>query len=358
MPDHGFHPLRIARIVPETADARSFVLDVPEELKEAFAYEAGQFCTFRMRVDGELLVRCYSMSSSPATDDELQVTVKRTPGGAVSNFMHDHLAEGDTLEATRPAGVFCLGTGAGEIVAFSAGSGITPVLSLLKTALSTTARRVRLFYANRDHEAVIFAAELDALSERFEDRFTVTHHLDVDEGLVQPAAVERFRAAAAAASEGDAAAGEGEPEFFICGPGPFMEVVEKTLLAGGAGPERIHIERFTPPEWLEIAESALPSDDGSTATRVTIELDGRVEATDHRPGTTILQTARQMGLNPPFSCESGSCATCMARLVTGTAAMLVNNALTDDEVAEGWILTCQGVPTSPSVHAVYSYEEG
>jgi 3-ketosteroid 9alpha-monooxygenase subunit B len=346
MPDHGFHRLRIARIVPETADARSFVLGVPDELREAFAYEAGQFCTFRMRVDGDLLARCYSMSSSPATDDELVVTVKRTPGGAVSNFMHDHLAEGDTLEVTRPAGVFRLGSGSGEIVAFSAGSGITPVLSLLKTALATTPRRARLFYANRDRDAVIFAAELEALGRRFGDRFTVTHHLDVDEGLVQPAAVESF------------IDGAGEAEFFICGPGPFMDVVETALLAGGAEAERIHIERFTPPAWLEVSASAPPIEDGSTVTRVTIELDGRIETTDHRPGTTILQTARQLGLNPPFSCESGSCATCMARLVAGAATMHVNNALTDDEVTEGWILTCQAVPTSPSVHVDYNYEEG
>jgi 3-ketosteroid 9alpha-monooxygenase subunit B len=259
--------------------------------------------------------------------------------------MLDHLVEGDTLEVTRPAGVFILGPGSGEIVAFSAGSGITPVLSLLKTALATTSRPARLFYANRDRQAVIFATELDALADRFGDRFTVTHHLDVEDGLVQSAAVERFADVA-------------DAEFFICGPGPFMDVVETTLSRNGVGSRRIHIERFTPPEWLDVEETADPAAVGAPTARVTIELDGRVEATDHRPGTTILQTARQMGLNPPFSCEAGSCATCMARLAEGTASMLVNNALTDDEVAGGWILTCQAVPTSALVHAVYSYEEG
>jgi 3-ketosteroid 9alpha-monooxygenase subunit B len=341
--DHGYHPLRIARIIPETAEASSFVLEVPDELKPAFAYEAGQFCTFRVHVDGEPLVRCYSMSSSPAVDGELQVTVKRTPGGVVSNFMNDRLVAGDTLEATRPAGFFCLGSGDGDIVAFGAGSGITPVLSLVKTALATTSRGVRLFYANRDHDAVIFRSEIDAFEADHDGRFAVSHHLDVERGLVEPDAIRAF------------IGGSADAEYYVCGPGPFMDVVEQALLSGGADPERIHIERFTPPEWLPEPD---PSPSAAETTRVTVELDGRVDTVDHRPGTTILQTARQMGMSPPFSCESGSCATCMARLVAGTAAMYVNNALTDDEVADGWVLTCQAVPTSPSVHAVYGYEEG
>jgi 3-ketosteroid 9alpha-monooxygenase subunit B len=342
--DHGFHPLRIGEVRTETAQACSFVLDVPDTLRSAFTYEAGQFCTFRVRVDGQALLRCYSMSSSPAVDTELRVTVKRTPGGVVSNWMLDHLAAGDTVEVTRPAGVFCLGPGRGDMVAFSAGSGITPVLSLLKSTLAATTRRVRLFYANRDHEAVIFRSEIEALGAQYGERFSVSHHLDVDRGLVGPEVVRSFTL------EG----GE-DAEFYICGPAPFMDVVEQALLGGGVAPERINIERFTPPE-PEPEPDPEPTETG--ATQVTVDLDGRTDTTDHRAGTTILQTARQMGMSPPFSCESGSCATCMARLVEGTARMHVNNALTDDEVVEGWVLTCQAVPTSPSVHAVYGYEEG
>ena len=159
--DHGFHPLRVARVIAETADASSFVLEVPDELTPLFAYQAGQFCTFRVRIDDRVLLRCYSMSSSPAVDPELKVTVKRTPGGVVSNWMNDQLTEGDTVEVTRPAGVFRLGPGPGDVVAFSAGSGITPVLSLIKTTLATTTRPVRLLYANQSRDAVIFASELD-----------------------------------------------------------------------------------------------------------------------------------------------------------------------------------------------------
>ena len=141
-----------------------------------------------------------------------------------------------------------------------------------------------------------------------------------------------------------------DAQFYVCGPGPFMDVVESTLRASGVDAARIHIERFTPadPPPEPIAPPA-----PLTATRVTIELSGRTDSTEHRPGTTILQTARQMGMAPPFSCEMGSCATCMAMVREGTATMQVNNALTADEVAEGWVLTCQAVPTSPSVHVVY-----
>src|SRR5271157_2415426 len=159
--DHAFHPLHVARVIRETADASSYVLELPDDLRAAFAYEAGQFCTFRVRVDGQTHLRCYSMSSSPAVDPDMAVTVKRTPGGVVSNCMNDQLAAGDVVEVTRPAGVFRLTAGDEDVVAFSAGSGITPVHSLLKTALSTSPRTVRLFYANRDEDSVIFRSELD-----------------------------------------------------------------------------------------------------------------------------------------------------------------------------------------------------
>jgi ferredoxin-NADP reductase len=348
--DHGFHELRVQRVVRETAEARSFVLDVPPALRAAFAYEAGQFCTFRVWVDGRPHLRCYSMSSAPAVDADLTVTVKRVPGGVVSNWMNDALRPGDVVETTCPAGVFCLGPSDGndDVVAFSAGSGITPVLSLVKTALATTSRRVRLLYANRDRESVIFAAELDALAERYADRLDVVHHFDVEKGFVDAEVVGAFAGTGAGAGEG--------PEHYLCGPGPFMDIVEKTLLGLDVDPARIHVERFTPGEPTDAPEVAEPSTSAATP-RVTIELDGRTGSTDHRPGTTILQTARQMGLAPPFSCEAGNCATCMAKLVEGAATMHTNNALTDDEVADGWVLTCQAVPTSASVHVVYDYED-
>lgn len=339
--DHRFHPLQVSRVLRETADTSSLGLEVPDDLRPMFAYEAGQFCTFRVWVDGQPHIRCYSMSSAPAVDSELRVTVKRTPDGVVSNWVNDHLAPGDILDVARPTGLFRL-TGEGEVVLFSAGSGITPVLSLLKTVLATTSRPVRLLYANRDLDSVIFRSEIDTLRARHEGRFTLTHHLDVDRGLVGSDAVRAFTD------------GARDPEYYVCGPGPFMEIVESTLLAGGVDAGRIHVEQFTIEAWRPEPE---PVDASLGTSHITIELDGRTQATDHHPGTTILQTARQMGMSPPFSCEAGSCATCMARLLEGTASMHVNNALTDDEVADGWVLTCQALPTSPLVHVAYGYEE-
>src|SRR5262249_11138863 len=139
-------------------------------------------------------------------------------------------------------------------------------------------------------------------------------------------------------------------EFYVCGPAPFMDIVETTLLANSVDPDRIHIERFTAADPHVEAAAATPDHDG---TRVTVESTGRAGVTDQRPGTTIWETARQLGMSPPYSCESGSCATCMARLLDGAVTMRVNNALTPDEVDEGWILTCQSVPTTPTVHVVY-----
>lgn len=345
-PDRGSHPLPVRRVVRETADASSFVFDVPAHLRDVFAYEAGQFLTFRVQVDGETHLRCYSMSSSPAVDDELQVTVKRVPGGVVSNWMNDTLAPGDVVQATRPAGVFCLGPGDRDLVAFSAGSGITPVFSLLKTALATTSRQVRLLYANRDRDAVIFGADLDALVEEHPGRIEVVHHLDVEKGFVDAAALGPLVEAAR------------DADVYICGPDPFMDIVETSLVGEGVEAARIHIERFTPATQLPAPEPAEVDATGADATRITVELDGHSDTVDHRPGTTILQAARQMGLAPPFSCESGSCATCMAKLVEGEATMSVNNALTDDEVADGWVLTCQAVPATTAVHIVYGFEDG
>jgi 3-ketosteroid 9alpha-monooxygenase subunit B len=343
--DHGFHRLRVARVVRETADACSLVFEVPEELAGTYAYAAGQFCNLRIDIGGEPQIRCYSMSSSPEVDDELQVTVKRVAGGLVSNRLVDGVAAGDVLEVSAPAGFFQLTPVEGDLVAFAAGSGITPVFSLVKSALATTARRVRLLYANRDRPSVIFDDELRTLKQHHPDRLTVSHRLDEEQGFVDADAVRAFLGASA------------HGEHYICGPAPFMEVVEQALLSAGVEAASVHIERFTPAELPVPPARAGEVAEAAGTTRVTIDLDGNRQSTDHRPGTTILQTARQMGMSPPFSCESGSCATCMARLVEGSVSMYVNNALTPEELDEGWVLTCQSVPTTAVVHVVYGFDD-
>jgi 3-ketosteroid 9alpha-monooxygenase subunit B len=343
--DHGFHPLRVQRIVQETHDTRSFVFEVPAELVEAFAYEAGQFCTFRVPFGDEDLLRCYSMSSSPHTDAELTTTVKRVAGGRVSNWLLDEVAEGDVLALTRPAGVFTLRPRSTPIVAFSGGSGITPVFSLVKSALATTERRVRLLYANRDVDSVIFRVGLDALEREHPDRLEVVHHLDAELGFVHSNGVVEFVGA------------DLDADFYICGPAPFMDVVEDALAQIPVATEQVFVERFAFASTARLDEPpATPAGEagGDTATEtVVIVLDGREHRLHYQTGETFLETARRAGLRAPFSCESGSCATCMARLQEGEATMRVNNALTPDEIEDGWVLTCQGLPASPAVTVVY-----
>ncbi len=358
--NHGFHDLRVSAVIPETHDTCSLVLDIPADLRDTFDYEAGQFCTFRVRLNGEHPMRCYSMSSSPAVDDEFKVTIKRVPGGVVSNWLNDSVSAGDILEVTGPAGVFQLGDGRGEIVAVAGGSGITPVISIIKEALATTDRPIRLLYANRDGESTIFSDDLDALLTQHPDRLRVVHHHDAESGFLDTDAVKAF---AGALVDADA---------YVCGPTPFMDIAEAALMEAGLDPEKLHIERFaTPPAPPAPGESGLgdpslgdlePADGASAGTSegasalITIELDGRSATTQHREGTTILQAARQADLKPPSSCESGSCATCMAKIIEGAVNMHVNNALTEEGVDEGWILTCQSVPTETPIHVIYGFD--
>jgi 3-ketosteroid 9alpha-monooxygenase subunit B len=333
--EHDYHSLTVAEVVDETADTRSFVLEIPPALRERFAYAAGQFCTFCATVGGEAVVRCYSMSSSPDTGDPLTVTVKRVPGGKMSNWMNDALAPGDAIEVMPPAGRFVLRAAETPIVAFAGGSGITPILSIVKTALATTTREIALVYANRAAGSVIFADAVERLRAASGGRLSVHQHLDSERGFLDPAAC--------AALVGDRT----EADFYVCGPGPYMEVVEAGLGRRGVDPVRVFIERF------ELPDEAPAAGVASETESVVIRIDGQKRTVAYEAGDTILDTARRAGLKPPFACQAGSCGTCMAFLVEGEATMRANNALDAEEVEEGWVLTCQAVPTSREVVVDY-----
>jgi ferredoxin-NADP reductase len=209
----------------------------------------------------------------------------------------------------------------------------------------TTERPVRLLYANRDVDSVIFRAELDALHAAHPERLEVVHHLDTEHGFVHSNGVAEFAGAAL------------DADFYICGPGPFMDVVEDALSLAHVPAEQVFIERFAFAATARLDEPpATPANGvpeaGATET-VVIVLNGREHQVHYQAGETFLETARRAGLRAPFSCEAGSCATCMAHLEEGEATMRVNNALTPGEVAEGWVLTCQGFPASPAVKVVY-----
>jgi ferredoxin-NADP reductase len=275
------------------------------------------------------------MSSAPETGDPFTVTVKRVPGGKMSNWMNDTLAPGDTIDVMPPTGRFVLRAAATPIVAFAGGSGITPVLSIIKTALATTAREIALVYANRGPGSVIFADTLERLRAGSGGRLSVHHHLDSEMGFLD--------AATCAALVGDAT----EADFYVCGPAPYMKIVQAGLDQRGVDPGRLSIERF------ELPDDAPAASVASETESVTLRLEGRKRRVGYEPGDTILDTARRAGLKPPFACQAGNCGTCMAHLEEGRVTMRVNNALATDEVEQGWILTCQAVPTSREVVVDY-----
>jgi ferredoxin-NADP reductase len=341
---HGYHSLRVKKVVPETHDASSFVLEVPEKLRETFRYRPGQFCTFRVRVGGEEQLRSYSMSSAPETDDDLTVTVKRVAGGLVSNWFLDNLQDGDVVELTKPAGVFCPQATDRTVLGFCGGSGVTPVMSIAKHVLSCSSRTVRLLYANRDRASVIFDEALAALGAQHPGRLSVRHHLDSDGGFLTAEDVPAF------------VGGDLDADFYVCGPAPFMDLVETALLALGVDRDRIFIERFLVEQQEKDRQATVGGGGGSETDApetVTVILNGKTVQVAYQPGDSLLETARRGGLRPPFSCESGNCATCMAFLKEGAATMRANNALTPEEVEEGWILTCQGVPRGDAVTVEY-----
>jgi len=343
-----FHELEIAEVVQETADARSFVLRVPAPLREVFTYRPGQFLTFRVPFGGENappLVRCYSLSSSPETDAEPKVTVKRIEDGRVSNWMNDHLAVGHPVHVMRPAGRFVLRDSNAPLLLFGGGSGITPLLSLLKSALHATARRVRLVYANRDRDSVIFRAELDVLEADHRGRLELIHHLDVDSGLLDAAGARMQTRGLEGA------------DCYVCGPAAFMGVVETALAEAGVSPERVWIERFVSPPDGQAPEVALADDgaavaaapgasaasttDAAPPAELTVHLDGSTHRVAYKPGQSVLEAVQAAGLDPPFACTEGYCGSCAARLEAGEIKMAANDVFSDAEVGRGHILACQ-----------------
>lgn len=336
-----YHEIRVARVVAETPEARSYVLEVPPALGERFAYRPGQFLTFRVPLPAGPLLRCYSLSSAPETDPAPQVTVKRIADGRVSGWFHERVREGDVLEVAPPAGRFVLpesGVGGGRsLLLFGGGSGITPLLSLVKSALARGgAERLRLVYANRDAGSVIFRAALDGLARAHPGRLEVVHHLDAERGFLDAAGAAAFLE------------GFEEAEVYLCGPPPFMETVEGTLRARGVPEARIHVERFSsPPDGEAPAPVAAADEVGAVPETLAIRLDGADHRVPYREGWSILRAAREAGLEPPFACEEGYCGSCAARCRKGRVAMESNDVFSEAEVAAGAVLTCQGRPRGP-----------
>lgn len=337
MSEQRSYLLRVREVVPETADACSLVFDPP-----GFDYRPGQFLTLRIPSDRcGSVARCYSLSSSPHTDDTVKITVKRTADGYGSNWICDSVRAGDELESLAPAGIFTPSSLDEDLLLFAAGSGITPVLSIVKSALATGTGRVVLVYANRDDRSVIFATELATLAARHPSRLVVLHWLESVQGLPAPESL--------AALAGPYAAFEA----FVCGPAPFMTAVRAALSTMEVPRTRVHVERFRSLGANPFEKAAPAPVADSRTTAVTVTLDGTEHRFDWPGDTRLLDLLLARGLDAPYSCREGACSACACRLVSGEVKMLNNDVLEEEDLADGIRLACQSLPVSDEVEISY-----
>ncbi|MEO8619201.1 MAG: 2Fe-2S iron-sulfur cluster-binding protein [Sphingomicrobium sp.] len=355
MAEH-FHALTIDEVVAETDDAVSIRFSVPYELKDTYRFKAGQHLTLMAIIDGEEVRRNYSLCTAPA-EEELTVTVKRIAGGLFSNWAGNNLKAGDRLAVMAPHGSFTIPfdpVKARHYVAFAGGSGITPIMSLIKTAMREEPdSRFTLFYGNRDSRSIIFLEGLADLKDRYMGRLEIFHFLsdeDGDVGLFNGMLDAATCREAVDSLVTDASAVDG---WFICGPGPMMDAAESVLTEKGVAKDRIHIERFTAgrPSAGEAAQLA-KAQEVATGVSIGITLDGRTRRIEF-DGTNILDSARKAGMPAPFACKAGVCATCRAKLTHGKVEMAAQYGLTEQEVADGYVLTCQSVPCGDDVAVDY-----
>ena len=353
----SFHPLKIADVRREIDDAVSLRFELPEELRGIFRFAPGQHLTLRTEIDGEDVRRNYSICVAPH-DEELRIAIKQINGGLFSTWANRNLAPGDTLDVMPPHGSFTWAFDAARAatyVGFAGGSGITPILSLLKTALLIEPQSsFTLLYGNRASNTIMFLEELAALKNRFMDRLQIYHFLEEEEeevdlfnGRLDSTKIAQVLQSIVDPTVIDAA--------FICGPGPMMDAAEQGLLDAGVAADKILIERFTIGEISAVqAAAARALEKQAEGRKVQITLEGRRRTLtfDAEKGS-ILENARAAGLPAPYACKAGVCATCRAKLVSGEVTMKANYGLSAEELAQGYVLTCQAVPLTDDVALDY-----
>jgi len=350
-----FHTLQISEITQETPDCVSIAFSIPESLKETFKYKQGQYITFKLNVNGEELRRSYSVCSSPAINEDIRIAVKRVVNGKGSVFLNSNYKVGDTIEVMAPIGNFhseMNPSNKKNYILFAGGSGITPMLSIIKTVLMQEPdSKVILFYGNLNETAIIFHKQLFQLESENAGRLKVYNILEKPEnnshnneftGIMQPIMVENLVNKYTSA---------GNNEYFICGPTPMMQSVEATLQKLFIPKHQVHLEYFSTPV-IEGENKNIVVDSG-VACNATIVLDGETYEVKMQPGESVLDAAINAGLDAPYACQGGSCCTCRALLEDGNVEMKVNYALLDQEVKEGFVLTCQSVPTTATIKVNY-----
>jgi 3-ketosteroid 9alpha-monooxygenase subunit B len=338
------HKLVVREIVRETDDACSIVLEPPAGTD--FSYRPGQFLTLRIPTLSGAVGRCYSLCSSPHVDDVLRIAVKRVREGIGSNWINESVSVGDEIECLVPGGVFTPKSFDDDLLLFAGGSGITPVLSILKSALAVGSGRIVLVYANQHEKSVIFADQLRELADEHPDRLHVLHWLESVQGLPSRTLLKAFIAPYSSYTA------------FLCGPSPFMETVTHALRDCGVPPARIHIERFQSlvedPFALPDAAAAADDGGGGETTHLEVELDGETHEFDWPRNTKLLDFLLAKGLKAPYSCRLGQCSACACILDEGEVSMVTNEILEQEDLDEGYVLGCQSLPVSDKVKIRYS----
>ncbi|MFI5150630.1 MAG: 2Fe-2S iron-sulfur cluster-binding protein [Bacteroidia bacterium] len=351
-----FHTLQVSDVRRETSDCVSIAFEIPASLQAEYTYIQGQYLTLKLLAGGEELRRSYSLCSSPLTDTELRIAVKKVKNGKGSCWLNDNLKKGDKVEVMTPMGNFHTPLSAENTrnyVLFAGGSGITPMFSIIKTILKAEPKSTLcLFYGNRSSDSGIFKKELDALASANQARFKAFHILEEggEEELYKGVlSKEKVRQLILKHVDNKA-----DNEYFICGPGPMMENVKQVLQDLRTDEKKVHIEYFT--AVLEAVKKAEAGQGGTgkLLSKVTVIMDGqRTDFELSSEGKVILDAALDKGVDVPYACKGAVCCTCRAKLLEGKVKMDNNYALTDHEVKEGFILTCQSHPLTEKVVVDY-----
>ncbi|MDY8134592.1 1,2-phenylacetyl-CoA epoxidase subunit PaaE [Aquimarina sp. 2201CG5-10] len=348
-----FYTIKVSEINKETKDCTAITFDIPEELKEKFAYKQGQHLTLKTIIDGEDVRRSYSLFSSPI-EDKWQVAVKRINGGVFSNYANNDLKVGDTLESMSPVGSFFIEvdpTKAKNYIVFAAGSGITPILSIIKTHLALEPDSTfKLFYLNRTVKSIIFKEEIEALRNTYFGRFEIFYFLTKENRDI-PLLNGRFTSEKLQELTEKIIDVSDVNDCFICGPEEMIFLIRDELVKAGLPKDKIHYELFfsgvTEEDKKRAAEAVEHKFDGTEVTIIDGGKEFHFDMDDDYDN--ILDGALAAGADLPFACKGGVCSTCKCKVVEGNVEMKINYALEEDEVAKGLVLSCQAVPTTEKV---------